>query len=415
MMKQKFGNFIGNVIEVPSDNLYGYNNLNFSTKTMTELYNIENQRELKYTIKLLEHYTWFEGEVVGLKRFYRKLAFVNFDLTGVDPNMFWKNVPDDVRAIHLPYAKQISIAMGDLLFSSGVKIETRSVEEKDIEKANDIRDEWDFLAIDDKLREAAINASWAGTGFVKWDFNGELFDLPVLTVINPLNVRAYEQDGFIYRYDIFEKITINRKNYKILEVRELIDGKLNIFIYLDKWEDYIHEFKTHKKLKEITSELKPFWKDKELENFNIGEHSKFNTDSLLMISVANNKPDTIRKSNVYGSSDYIGKCGMMDMIDELESSLMEVMRKNKPVRYIPEHMIPRDAETGRLMKYDDFSFDFAMIRADNAGIEGGMNTILTDEPDIDLDRYIESADRLINNLILQVGLTPYTLGFKEQG
>jgi len=35
------------------------------------------------------------------------------------------------------------------------------------------------------------------------------------------------------------------------------------------------------------------------------------------------------------------------MIDEIESTLMEVVRKNKPIRYIPEHMIPRDPETGR--------------------------------------------------------------------
>ena len=430
MTNQKIGNFIGSAIETPSDQIYGVTQkymTDVALHQVTSFYNLDTKREMLYALKLLEHYTWFEGSTIGLKRFYQDLGLSYFEGIGVDQRLFWKKVPDKNRAITVGAARTISNAMGNLLFSTGVFVDITKKEDlkKDEQEKHDkrvatLKSKWEAIQAQRKLYECAIQASWAGTAFIKWDYDEKISNLPLMNVVHPFNARVFEDGGIPFRFDFFEKVSINKVDYKIIEVRELRkfgeDKKLVISSFLTKYKGMIHNFEELSELRQQTNDLKPIIKELKKNGFDIDFNKEIiiETDDLLAVSIVNKRPDPITKSSCYGASDFYGLVPILDALDEVFSTWMEVVRKGKPKRYIPEIFLRRD-DQGRLTEYDDFDIDFVTLSAQAEGIKEGTGAIQTDEGTLDVDVYTESYNEIFNDLIIKCGLTPYTIGRQGTG
>lgn len=63
-----------------------------------------------------------------------------------------------------------------------------------------------------------------------------------------------------------------------------------------------------------------------------------------------------------GKSIYDGKIDNFDALDEAWSQWMDALRKNRTKEYIPENMLPRNPNTGEVLKPN--SFDNAYIQTD---------------------------------------------------
>lgn len=108
-----------------------------------------------------------------------------------------------------------------------------------------------------------------------------------------------------------------------------------------------------------------------------------------------------------GGSIYDGKLDSFDAFDEAWSQWMDALRAGRARTYIPESFIPKNPETGELMRANPF--DNRFIAGDNDMSENGKNQITTEQPAIPHDSYLASYCTALD-LCLQGIISPSTLG-----
>ena len=86
---------------------------------------------------------------------------------------------------------------------------------------------------------------------------------------------------------------------------------------------------------------------------------------------------------------------------------MDVLRAARPKEYIPECFIPRNSDTGELVKPNSFDNRFIAIYDDKS--ETGCNKITLDQPDIPYESYLQTYITDLD-LCLQGIISPSTLG-----
>lgn len=109
----------------------------------------------------------------------------------------------------------------------------------------------------------------------------------------------------------------------------------------------------------------------------------------------------------HGRSILDGKSDSFDSLDEAWSQWMDAVRRGRSREYIPENMLPRNPDTGEIMKPN--AFDHAYIRTDKAMAEGAAEKIDIKQPDIPHESY-QSTYITALDLCLQGVLSPSTLG-----
>lgn len=108
-----------------------------------------------------------------------------------------------------------------------------------------------------------------------------------------------------------------------------------------------------------------------------------------------------------GGSIYDGKLDSYDAFDETWSQWMDALRAGRAKTYIPESLIPRDPEKGKLVKPN--SFDNRFIECDTNMGEGAKNQIEVQQPDIPHESYLASYITALDQC-LQGVISPSTLG-----
>lgn len=108
-----------------------------------------------------------------------------------------------------------------------------------------------------------------------------------------------------------------------------------------------------------------------------------------------------------GGSIFDGKLDSFDAFDEAWSQWMDALRAGRARTYIPESYIPKNPETGELMRQNPF--DNRFIAGDDNMSENGKNEIRTEQPAIPHDSYLASYVTALD-LCLQGIISPSTLG-----
>lgn len=129
-------------------------------------------------------------------------------------------------------------------------------------------------------------------------------------------------------------------------------------------------------------------------------------DKELMLAV----PFKVYESSRYegrGASIFDGKLDSFDAFDEAWSQWMDALRAGRAKTYIPDSLIPRDPETGALMRPNPFDNRFVAMEED--GCENAQNKIDTEQPTIPHESYVASYVTALD-LCLQGIISPSTLG-----
>ncbi len=108
-----------------------------------------------------------------------------------------------------------------------------------------------------------------------------------------------------------------------------------------------------------------------------------------------------------GGSIYDGKLDSFDTFDEAWSQWMDALRAGRAKTYIPESLIPRNPDTGEILKPNPF--DNRYIKSDAEMGENAKNQIDTEQPIIPHDSYLASYCTALD-LCLQGIISPSTLG-----
>lgn len=112
-----------------------------------------------------------------------------------------------------------------------------------------------------------------------------------------------------------------------------------------------------------------------------------------------------------GESIFDGKYDSFDSIDEITSQWLEAVRSGRAVKYIPEDLLPKDADTGEVIIPNPFDNKF--IKTQTSMNENTQNKIDVEQPEIPTDEYLQSYITFLD-LCLQGIISPSTLGIDNK-
>ena len=321
----------------------------------------------------------YRGDPSEIDQFFKQTAN-----DAVSQARFWASSPSPgqrIRKIHSGLPAMIAnvlakIAVNDMLdvqFSRGESLETVWHE---IAKENDIRE---------VLKGAIQEVLTVGDGAFKLSYDTDVSALPLIEFMSGEHVHYVFKRGRVIEVQFLTEYQANdRKQTKYLLVEKY--GKGYIQYELQNAGGSAVDLKTLPETAELVDVT-------------------FESERMLAV------PFLIHKSPKWkgrGRSVFDLKIDNFDALDETISQWQDSLRAGRVKRYIPESLLPRDPETGKVMSPNPFDNQFMALKSvkdESSGTPG----IQTDQPKLDYQGFIGTY---VNNLdlCLQGLVSPSTLG-----
>lgn len=318
---------------------------------------------------------WYRGESYELNQLYKQL----------DDNQygFWGSVPTagiEIRKIHTGLPKIMVNLLSNVVADDMQDVQFTS--EADNTLWRDIAEENTF----DTLVKSAINKTlYTGDGAFKISIDTDISQLPI--------IEFFEAD----------RIKVKRKRGRVVEIifKTAYSKDTNTYIL------YEHYGKGY-----IRYELKNSF-DKEVELDTLEQTAGLNNiewdgDFMLAEYVSFYASD---KFEGRGQSVFDAKRDNFDALDETWSQWVDALRAGRTKTYIPENLIPRNPNTGELLKPN--TFDNRFIRLAPSMSENNDGKVSTESTNIQHDSYLATYITALD-LCLQGLISPSTLGIDNK-
>lgn len=324
---------------------------------------------LDYESNAIKNRIWYRGESEELTQLYSQMPG--------DKTRFWAATCTpglEIRKIHTGLPGMITEVLTSLVVA----------DMNDIKITDSRQAEWEEIAEDNSFSElvadALIETLHIGDGAFKISFDTVLSKYPI--------IEFYPGDKIDINYDrgrvkevIFKTLYVqDSKEYLFLETYGY--GYLNYSLQYGGKEVDINSIPQTAGLNPVT------W-----------------TDNFCMAI-----PFKVFKSSKWkgrGKSLFDGKTDNFDSFDEAWSQWMDALRRNRTKEYIPETMLPRNPNTGEILKPN--SFDNSYIQTDSSMAEKAQNEIKLVQGDIPHESYLSTYITALD-LCLQGIISPSTLG-----
>lgn len=326
--------------------------------------------ELDFNANAFKNALWYHGNAYELSQFYSQ--------ADNNTESFWGASCThglEIRKIHTGLPRIIVDTLTNIVMADLNDVEIEDTTQAEI---------WNAIATENTvgnlLKKATKQALYIGDGAFKVSVDPEISEYPI--------VEWFPGD----KVDILYK-----------------RGRLHKLVFKT---EYHHKGKTYV-LKEHygfgSVEYELFQGDKEVSLDAIPE-----TAGLLPVtfdkSVILGVPYIIHESERHegrGQSIFDSKTDNFDSLDEAYSQWIQAMRAGRPVKYIPESLIPRDPNTGGLLRPSAFDNQFIRV-ADGMG-ENAKNEIKLEQPAFPSGDYLQTYITALD-LCLQGLISPSTLG-----
>lgn len=346
--------------------------MNWFQKMVKKIFRIEeadnNTIHIKATTaeeeEILINKIWYRGDTSELQQLYEQID------TG--EQTFWGKVDKNYRKIHTGLPAMIVDTLADIVVDdlNDIKIADRQDEWNNIAKENNFKE---------LIKDALIAVLWGGDGAFKWSIDEEISQYPI--------IEFFPAERVEYEYKRGRLVAI------IFKTQKLIGNNEHLLI-----EKYEKNSITYKVLDKAGNEV-------DLNSLEMDLKPITNKGNFVMAAKFQLKPSD--KYEGRGKSIFSGKTGNFDAFDEVWSQWIVAVRKGQLKTYIPENLLPRDPNTGMLLRGNDFQTDFVSLAGDMA--EGSDNKVTTTQGDIQhealLSTYITALDQCLTGLI-----SPSTLG-----
>lgn len=332
---------------------------------------ISIQEVMNFESNAIKNMIWYRGDSNELNQLYQQMSD--------NINMFWGAKSTKGMELHKLHTGVPGI-MVDIL-SNLIMADLNNITTQD----DDLDKLWNSIAtdnsIDDLLEEAISNTLAIGDGAFKISYDTAISQYPIIEFVPGNEIDFIRKRGRISDIIFKTSYTANNKEYVLEEKYGY--GYITYKLYHNGHETPLAVVPELANLQDTT------WPDKS-----------------LMLAV----PVRFFKSLKYkgrGKSIYDGKIDNFDALDEAWSQWMDALRKNRTNRYIPSSLIPRDPNTGALLKPN--AFDNSFIEIESSMSEGAHNKIETSTGTIPHDSYLSTYVTALD-LCLQGIISPSTMG-----
>lgn len=335
-------------------------------------YSIQIQETMDFELNAIRNRIWYRGDGNELEQLYSSVNEY------ADKYKFWasKCTPGmEMRKIHTGLPGLIVRILSGIVLADMNDFEFASPAQeslwKEIEKENKFR-----KALERSLKEVL----YIGDGAYKVTINTDLSQYPILEWYPGERIEIIEEHGRL-KEAVFKTPYMDHGQHYVL------------------YEHYGHGYIRNELYRGDTQiDIKTVEATKNISDWAF--------DKAVMLAV----PLKVYESTKWegrGGSIFDGKLDSFDAFDEVWSQWMDALRAGRARTFIPESYIPRNPETGELMK--PCPFDNRFITGDDNMGEDGKNVINTEQPDIPHESYLASYVTALD-LCLQGIISPSTLG-----
>ena len=336
---------------------------------------IHIEQALDFFSNASKNLIWYRGESKELSQLYENLE--------APVEMFWKATSTkglEIRKIHTGIPKLIIKTLKNILLHDYNGIDVEEIALFEI---------WRDIAEDSKfdnevLKKAFKSIMIIGDGAFKISYDADIStDYPIIEYISGDNVEFKIERGRIIETVFVTKYEHGNRNYIFREHYGV--GYIRYELTTD--EDKPVPLNSIPQTGWITSEGVEFAGD-------------------VMLAV----PVVLGSSEMYegrGESLYQGKTDAFDALDEAWSQWMDALRAGRAKTYVPDSLLPRDPDTGEILKPN--SFDDRFIATEPNASENGKNEISVIQPGIPHESFLSTYVTALD-LALQGLVSPSTLG-----
>ena len=329
-------------------------------------------RELMdYKANAFKNQIWYRGDSYELDQLYKQIENHNAS--------FWGSVPTkgmEIRKVHTGLPKTIVNTLTNLVVSDLSEIKVDNAGKQEL---------WDQIADENKfdkvIRKATKNILVSGDGAFKISFDPEVSTLPIIEFVSGENIEIVSKRGRVSEIQFYSEYR-DKKGNKFMLREDYGFGYVKYHLYRGENEVGVEAL-------EETAHL-----------VDIG------FDKSIMLAV----PYMLQESDKYegrGQSIFDSKIDNFDSLDEAWSQWMDALRTGRAKTYIPETLLPRNPETGEVIRPNAFDNRFIKIESDLA--EGATNKVDTQQPAIPTNDYLATYVTALD-LCLQGIVSPSTLG-----
>lgn len=315
---------------------------------------------------------WYRGDSYELDQFYHSID------RGSDGIKLWganQTTGREMRKIHTGLPSIITDRLTDIIMNDLNQIEFKEDADKNA---------WKEIAKDnsfkDVLKKAVTYTMILGDGAFKISLDSDISEYPIIEFYEADEVEYTINRGRIREIIFKTEYTHNKRQYFLKETYGY--GYIRYSLYDGDREVPLNQVP-------VLANLKPIIFD---ESVILAHQLKFTNSS---------------KYKGRGQSIFDKKTDDFDALDEAWSQWMDALRSGRTKEYIPESIVPRNPETGALIKPN--AFDNRFIMSGDGLSEDSKNEIKVVQPSIPHESYLATYITALD-LCLQGLISPSTLG-----
>ena len=373
----------------------------------------DNETDKAFSEKITEYRVWSMGNAYILRWFF--LGAVQEYGTC---NYFWTRAPLYYRMLHSGLPGLICSKMPRVLFGNGVS-PTVSVykDNGDVDKtktktATDYALQLiDKVNLRDVLTECATNESWGGHSFIKFSYDTELSNYPIIEASDIMSTEVVKERGITvaiifktwYEKEKGQNTGLGSRKYRLDEIYTTNDSGDAVIRY-ELYETSTGEDK-RVPLNSIPETAKV------VETVNENDEIVFKgLQGMLAFEKPNRLPSLMFPHSNYGASDFEGATDSFDAVDEAYSTIINEIRDNRTLRYFKSTAFKRDKDGNVITPDDGFTKNYVYTESDVDQEQGGEKNRMIDQVNDKTEEHKQKYLTAVTVALNKAGLSPYSIG-----
>lgn len=340
---------------------------------------------LNYEGNAIKNRVWYLGDGNELQQLYEHMS------TGIDKHKFWasKSSPGiEMRKIHTGLPGLMVDVLASVVLADINEFKFKNEEERRIWEEIDKENEFSK-----GLERVVKETLYIGDGAFKISGDSSLSQYPILEYYPGDQLEFVHQRGRLREIIFKTPYSYKHKCYMLHEHYGY--GYIKNKLYYDGTEVPLSSIPQTELLRDL-----------HFSGYQEDEEGKLLQKGSYMLAA----PFKFYASSRWkgrGQSIFDKKTDSFDSLDETWSQWMDALRSGRTKEYIPEKFLPRDPNTGELLRPN--AFDNRFIRVENDNSESGTNRIIVEQPAILHDgyaaTYLTALDQCLQGIV-----SPSTLG-----
>ncbi|WP_236910179.1 capsid protein [Clostridium sp. Cult3] len=339
----------------------------------------DNQISIKEPLShpgtVLRNRIWYRGDPSELDQFFKQTA-----IDDVGESRFWAAVPSadsSIRKFHSGLPGEIVDKLADIVIADLDSIDLASEETQNL---------WDEIALDNKFSDEILGGAIkdtliCGDGAFKLSVDTEITEYPIIEFFSGSDVYYRYKRGRLQEVVFYAYYTYDKETYRLEE------------IYGKGYIDY--------KLYDKNDKEVPLSKVPEIAHLT---KITFAGDFIMAVPMKFFKSPKFENR---GNSIFERKSDNFDALDEVISQWIDAIRAGRVKNYIPEDLVPKNPDTGAVMRPNPFDNQFIKIATSMK--EESKDQIDQIQADINYTAFVESYANTLD-MCLQGIISPSTLG-----